>query len=330
MRAGTSWLSRILDSRTDCRMTPVKELHFFDLRYGKYSGKVHYRSLARWLRQRSLAMSKRMHEMFESADTEQTHHDRPKQEMDVSSPHSGATGWSDSERRQFFARARLGKALPQFSDIVDTFFLRDVDSYVKYVRRETLGVNAFGEITPAYSLLPAAAFAEINKALPGVHFIFIMRDPVERLWSQVRFRAGMAAMRHQKQLDPGVLFDKALQNSGATGRSNYHRTIEELESVIPADQILYFFYETVTSPETGPAEIRRLEDALGLQPAAVAPGLFNRPVNASPPASLSREQVAAAVEYFQPVYDFVELRFGKQPGWRFASATASHVVETQS
>lgn len=318
MRAGTSWLSRVLDSRPDCRMTPIKEVHFFDLRYGKYSGRVHYRSLARWLIDRSRAVNERMQSALDRMDDDVARHGDPETDAEGSALRGGPNGWSDAKRARLLAGTRLGDLLLKIPDILDAFYLRDLDSYIDYVMRAAPDVAAFGEITPAYSLLPAAGFAEIDKALPGVRFIFIMRDPVERLWSQIRFRSGMAAKRRQRQLDPGPLFEKALLNKGAVGRSNYQKTIEELESVIPADRILYFFYETLTSPKTGPAEIRRLEDRLGLQRIELDPALFDKSVNASPPATLNREQETAAHDIFRPVYEFVEKRFGPQPGWRFA------------
>jgi hypothetical protein len=317
MRAGTSWLSQVLDSRDDCRMTTVKELHFFDLRYGQYSGKTYYRALARSLRSRSKILNNRMQKVLDRLDTE-TGHDPRTDDEEGTALRGGPKGWSDQKRAQLLARGRLSDLLPKIPKTVDVFFLRDLKSYAEYVKSEALGAAAFGEITPAYSLLPAAAFAEIDQALPGAHFIFIMRDPVERLWSQERFRTGLAAKRRERQLDPGECFDKALRNRGAIGRSDYHRTITELESVIPKDRILYFFYETMTSRETGPAEIRRLEDGLGLQRANIPPGLFDQPVNASPPATLTRERETAALDLFRPVYDFVEKRFGRQVGWRSA------------
>lgn len=332
MRAGTTWLTRILKSHPDCSMAPSKEMHFFDVRYGTFSRKQYYNGLARRLNITCQRAVKQVQKTLDRIDGDTTDRDRTDQDEEGLALHDASMGWSDRERSQFFARARLDKVLPKISDVIDTLSLRDVGSYVDYLKRKTFGAAAFGEITPSYSVLPAAAFAEMGEALPGAHFIFIMRDPVERLWSHVRYFAERSAKRYQKQLDVDILFDKALRKPGgkSTRRSNYHRTIEELESAISADRILYFFYETMTSPETGPAEIRRLEDALGLKPVDLAQQLFKRPVNASPPATLGRELEAAAIDVFRPVYDFVEQRFGRQPGWRFAPAAASHDFQNQS
>lgn len=327
MRAGTTWLSRVLDIHPDCRMTPFKELHFFDTRYGKFSGNEYYSWLARSIESAGDRVSEILCRALDQLQSDGAVRGTAGRKGAGPALGNSTGGWSDATRTDLFANARTDKTLSRISDYVEIFFLRNTDSYADYVRRSTLGATAFGEMTPSYSLLPAAAFAEMDRTLPGARFIFIMRDPVERLWSQARYRTGNAERLHGRQLKPEDIFDKLLLDQGATNRSDYRRTIGELESVIPADRILYFFYETMTSAETGPAEIRRMEDGLGLEHADLGQELFNRPVNASAPASLSRKQEAAAVDLFRPVYDFVEKRFGRLPGWRFDAAAPGGIAD---
>jgi len=211
--------------------------------------------------------------------------------------------------------------------LVDYFSIHDGDSYVSYLKRNAGQANAFGEISPAYALLPAAAFAEMDELLPGARFIFIMRDPIDRLWSSVRFRADRARRpRHLKadrakgrRRPPNDLnadFRDILSRPTAIALSNYQHTIRELESVIPKERILYLFMETMTSRDTGPAEIRRIEAALGLEPAEIGPDILSDAVNASSAATLSPENLAAAMDVFAPVYAFIEQRFGKPLQWR--------------
>jgi hypothetical protein len=311
MRAGTTWLSEVLETRPDCRLAPLKELHFFDVRYGRFNGARYYRLKAERLAKLGSIAAKRMRAFLDSAEGDDSALATAEQ---VAESHSSA--WSDDFRAKFFADAQLGEIVPQMTNVVDAFSIRDVDSYVRYLYRNTVGASAFGEITPAYGLLPAEAFAEMDRTLPGAIFIFIMRDPVDRLWSHARYRAQNAERRRGKRLDPSSIFQKALKTRGEIGRSDYHLTISELEHVIPPDRILYLFFETMTAPDAGPSEIRRVEKALGLNRAEIDPGIFSRPVNASPSAELDSEQEATALELFTPVYEFVEKRFGRQPGWR--------------
>jgi hypothetical protein len=318
MRAGTTWLSEVLESYPDCKMTPFKEIHFFDVRYGKYGGAKHYRSKAKRLETLGRVAATRMiAELDAMADEKSGGHQTKANEVKPE-PTGAADAWADETRTRFFEGSRVETSLARLGEIADYFSMRDVESYVSYLRRHATGAAAFGEITPAYSLLPAAGFAEMDKALPGARFIFIMRDPVERLWSHARYFAGKATTRRGREVDPNEVFEKALQRPGAMGRSSYHRTVSELERAIPVDRILYLFYETVTSPKTGPDEMRRIENALGLNHVETDGAIFAKPVNASPPAKLDPRHEEAAIELFRPVYSFVEKRFGRQPRWRSA------------
>jgi len=316
MRAGTTLLTTLLESYPDCGMMPIKELHFFDVRHGKYPGVQLYRSMAKRLAALSQNIVDRVGVALDELRAE------AKEERAVDYDLNGLTAkrnfipWTDEIRGRFFALAKLDRDLREIADIVDFFSIRDFRSYVDYLRRNSVGAAAFGEITPAYGLLPATAFMEMDSLFPNVCFIFIMRDPVDRLWSHVRYKADRAELKGRKPGDINTDFRDTLQQPDIIGRSSYQDTIKELEKAIPTQRILYLFYETLTSPETGPAEIRRIEAALGLKHREANPGFFSKPINASSPAKLTPENEAVAMQLFSPVYAFVEKRFGQQPGWR--------------
>jgi len=71
MRAGTSWLSELLGTHPDCGMPPYKELHFFDVRYGKYSGAEYYRAKANGLAQFGRSAARRIEAALDKMDTEE-------------------------------------------------------------------------------------------------------------------------------------------------------------------------------------------------------------------------------------------------------------------
>lgn len=321
MRAGTTWLSELLSTYPDCRMMPVKELHFFDVRYGKYPGLQHHRSMAKRLATLSEDMVRRVDSTLEKMqDESQT----PKKsaESEPLPSRRQSEPWTDKVRRRFFSNARLDRDLQGIAEITGALSIRDISSYTDYLKRHSVGAKAFGEITPAYGLLSAAAFAEMDGLFPNTRFIFIMRDPVERLWSHIRYKNDRAAHSKRAVKDVNADFLEALQLPNAIGRSEYQRTIEELESVIPKDRILYLFYETMTSPETGPAEIQKVEALLGIERLTADPKFFSKPINASSSAKLDPENEAAAMKLFAPVYAFVERRFGRPPQWRSPAATS--------
>lgn len=172
------------------------------------------------------------------------------------------------------------------------------------------GEPVVGEITPAYALLGAAAFQEMASLAGDVRFVFVMRDPVERLLSGARQSAikrrirdgvvgeGMAerlqgALRNPQ--DPDLL------------KSRYDLTVQRLESVVPRERVCYLFFETLFRQE----EIDRLTGFLGIEPRAAT---IERKVNASDARAdrMFEDAENDAREVLAPVYDFVRSRFGAQ------------------
>lgn len=207
-----------------------------------------------------------------------------------------------ADRGWLLSEAMLGAPSPGHSAYADVLF------------QMWRGEPVVGEITPAYALLPSSVFAEMAGLAPDVRFIFIMRDPLERLVSGVRMseRRGVGEGRPWT-----VMLADALEDPQDIRllRSRYDRTIGELEAVVPPERIAYFFYETMFRQ----SEVDRLCDFLGV---ARRPAEFDRKVHADPQAAdpLERELEARALAALAPTYDFVRARFGERvpAGWHGA------------
>ncbi len=170
------------------------------------------------------------------------------------------------------------------------------------------GEPVVGEITPDYALLGSEDFAEIAGLASDVRFIFILRDPVDRLLSGVRQK-----LRKTRGAD-AVTTDNVAEHLGeavrqpshpAMLRSRYDLTIDRLESAVRRDKICYFFFETMFQQ----AEMDRLADFLGI---ATAPARVDAKVHVSAGRDIG---VAAdlgdlARSALQPTYDFVTRKFG--------------------
>lgn len=48
------------------------------------------------------------------------------------------------------------------------------------------GGLVFGEFTPSYAILEPDRISRVHRWMPNVKLLFVMRDPVERVWSQVK------------------------------------------------------------------------------------------------------------------------------------------------
>ena len=62
----------------------------------------------------------------------------------------------------------------------------DEQAYVAYLTRWRTNQAVVGDFSPSYGLLSTERLRAMARILPDVRFLFVMRDPVARLWSHVR------------------------------------------------------------------------------------------------------------------------------------------------
>lgn len=182
----------------------------------------------------------------------------------------------------------------------------DLSLYVRHFRTllQDRRKRYTGDITPEYQILSASHFREI-RALLEPHFdvrvIFLMRDPLDRLFSAMRMED--RGMRVQQSAT--ARFIKYYSNIQYASKSQYESTIIAIEQVFEPRQLFYGFYEELFRPE----EFRRLGDFLGLEELTAD---FNERINASPVVDMpGAEALAAARRFFAPTYDFCMHRFGE-------------------
>lgn len=183
--------------------------------------------------------------------------------------------------------------------------------YKALLRGTRAGVRAFGDISPQYALLGRDAFAEMAACHPRTRFILIIRDPVDRLWSQVRMRFRNRRGRVSED-DPA--YARMLMSADLPrfiGHSDYRRIITELEAAVPGDDILYLFYDRLFTE----ASVRRLCAFLGIgyHPADLLGTRLNMGLHATPPAAWTAKMRAR----LDHVYEFLASRFGGDlpQGW---------------
>lgn len=185
------------------------------------------------------------------------------------------------------------------------------------------GQPVVGEITPDYAYLEAGVFAEMAALNPDVRFVFIMRDPVDRLVSALRMSMRRAVRRDAPRI-AAMPFEERADKAASDPEernllmSRYERTIGRLESVVASERIGYFFYETILSQP----EVDRLAGFLGI---ARRPGSFAARVHAAKgdEGALTPEMEARLAAALAPTYAFVRSRFGDRvpAAWRASGAT---------
>lgn len=180
------------------------------------------------------------------------------------------------------------------------------------------GQAVVGEITPDYAYLRPDVFAEMAALHRDVRFLFIMRDPIDRLVSALRMSMRRAVRTDAPRI-PARAFEERLEATASDPEernlrlSQYDRTIRRLESVVAPESIGYFFYETILSQP----EVDRLADFLGI---ARRPADFATRVHAArgDEGALGPVMEARLAAVLAPTYAFVRSRFGGRvpAGWR--------------
>ena len=215
-KAGTSWLYTVLAAHPECHM-PVKEVHYFDTVVdAKRAGAVFKRRNAKADKVLARAAAQKGQKSPERLTTLGDHIALLKQ--------SETNTGDDSDYLAFLLKGGDAK-------------------------------HVIGDITPAYATLTQKEFARMVQLSPNARFLFLMRDPIDRLWSEIRMSAQKTEKRLSGDKDEASeevytrrclkRLDAAIAEGPLTGanRSNYMLTLQELEAAVPAEQIMTVFFE---------------------------------------------------------------------------------------
>ncbi len=269
-KSGTSWLYRYLRNHPDCHLRSIKELHFFD---AATKGNVAAR------RDRLLAELQQLEESFVAAD--------PQDLIEIGTRIADINAWLD----------------------VLNYEGDRTEAYLAYLHGGRDGEKLIADITPAYALLSVEDLETMSRLSLDVRVIYIMRDPVERLWSHVRMEASRREPsqdldpRHARRILRGVL-DGGEPDIAARG--DYSATVEKLGEAMDPNRILLAFTEEMFSA-TG---MRTLCGFLGIR--YIAPDIDRR-IHEGAELAMRPRQRRAALAFLAPQYDFIERLFGKLP-----------------
>jgi hypothetical protein len=170
-------------------------------------------------------------------------------------------------------------------------------------------VKLVGEITPSYSMLNAEHFRGIRDLLSSkfrLKFVFLMRDPIERCYSALRM---MDQRAHVRGRDPATNAELKFRDEIVTDacrlRTQYERTMTELEQVFDRKQIFYGIYESFFREE----KVAELCEFLEIR---YTPPKVDERSNASPTrGALSQGDIDFARRLYAPTCDFCAARFGR-------------------
>lgn len=268
-KAGTSWLYRQLAAHPECHFRSIKELHYFD---GLDEGTAH-RNLQR-IRARQVALRERTG--------------------------GGLNATPDQARRIADGGAWL--------DVLEEG-REDVPAYLGYLGDGAAPGQVVGEATPAYALLSEARLSAMSRMAPDVRFLYLMRDPVDRLWSHVRMIAGrrdtdgvVTARRAGRILDRTI----SGEETQIVRRSDYAGALARLTAAVPGARLMVEVFEEMVRGE-GFARICGFLGIGRVMPDAV-------PVHAGQTLAMTPDQRRRAAHWLAPQYDAAHRALGRMPG----------------
>ncbi|WP_253949007.1 sulfotransferase [Mangrovicoccus sp. HB161399] len=267
MKAATSWLFSQFRAMPDVAVSPLKEVHFFDAKFGGGGAAAD---------PEALAMHRLAFHMGQPGDPAENLRTRPA------------------------FRASVDRLRMIYDD--SAYF----EHFASLVRPRT---RVLADITPAYACIGAEGFrfmrhaCEVQQVVPRL--LFILRDPVERLWSHLRFLPQL-----NRGVDPCRDWPELLRDPAVLARSDYSGTILDMEQAFAPEEIAVLFSETLAGEGFG-----TLCNRLGIGPAgADGAARVNRTKLEAP---LPEEARRAFREVLAPQYEFCRARFGAAlpEGW---------------
>ncbi len=213
-KAGTSWLYRTLHEHPECHVRAVKEVHYWDTFDAEKRDKqvvMLDANLLKFKAQREDALA-------------------------------AEQGW---KVRNMDRRIR---------DMGDLITMLNADrshdlAYGRYMIDGLGDAALVADMTPGYATVDVGIYQRMVADNPAARVLFLIRDPLARLWSHVRMQA------KRQMLDGEDYSEKANntlwrvlnkgQETHLLERGDYKGTIEKLRQVIPAKQLMVAFTESM-------------------------------------------------------------------------------------
>ena len=182
-------------------------------------------------------------------------------------------------------------------------FYENPDLYMEHFRNNVGSCRAFGEITAEYSTLSAESFRIMSKIHPDVRFVLLLRDPVDRLWSQIKMLSKFERPGFEKKRSLAERVDTALSRERIIERSRYDTTLKNFLTHVPESRLFVGFFEELYCD----ASIQKLCAFLSLP---FVPGDYGKLVNESRGQTPDRDQTLKIRARLSDTYDFFIERYG--------------------
>jgi hypothetical protein len=171
------------------------------------------------------------------------------------------------------------------------------------------GDQLSGDITPSYSTLDEATISTLAVKLPHLKVALLVRDPVERVWSQ--WRMWLSKSERQANVDPQDIkkLEKFLERPEVQARSFPTRTAKAWQAPFGDRFRVYFFDDIAERPDWTSAQIVSFFGGRSEVPATIEAS-FNRSKRAD--SGRSPEVQALMRQMFEAEREACARTFGGQ------------------
>jgi len=135
----------------------------------------------------------------------------------------------EAKEVHFFDRHILNYGLDGYSSL-----FRDAGDRIK------------GEITPAYGVIESKRIRFIRAVMPGVKLIFLMRNPIDRAWSQALMELSTKPGRPFEQITDEE-FINHFRGERSSRRGNYESILSNWLGVFPREQLFIGMYDDIAT-----------------------------------------------------------------------------------
>jgi hypothetical protein len=183
------------------------------------------------------------------------------------------------------------------------------DQWYADLFRHREGRRFAGEVTPEYAIIGREGFEHIRRLAPGARVLFIMRNPVDRAWSQALHHARTEGIDAGRAGSAELI--RILEQPRFRELGDYEATLDHMSSVFPAEQSLALFYEDIHKDRHGALELVCKFIGIGFEPRLV--GDVGRRFNKSQDAKLPDEVRAHLAAKYKATAEGVRRRLGRVP-----------------
>lgn len=265
-KSGTTWLHRNMNTHPEIWMPARKELHYFDEKIKDASSSV--------LRTRLLGKR------------------------------SSDYRW----RKQFKNRIRIDieqRSVSGLRQDLHYFLRRPGDKWYAKLFDPGRGMIK-GEITPAYSMLETDMIGHVHSLMPDTKLIFMMRNPVERVWSHNVMNLDSVQKGSASSASEDEVI-KNIQRKDSRRLTNFPQILDNWTSFYPEDQIFVCFMEDVNfCPKN---LMYRLYEFLGVDPGADH-RVIQRKIHSRSTETMPTHIAARIAEMYEDTFQKLSDRFG--------------------